>query len=118
MVHEREMVSRGGVETESIPRGNPNLVKPDVSKLNLDKIKQDLPKNRLHFDEDTQKWWEAFLNDGGSTATARPPTWILDALRPAKDQPPPQDTSKSDGHQAVCQLIEKEEREAEVSTFI
>ena len=43
---------------------------------------------------------------------------MLDALRPAKDQPPAQDASTSDGHQAVCQLIEKEEREVKVSTFM
>ena len=76
---------------ESVPRGKPNLVEPDLNKLNLGKIKQDLPKYCLHFDQETQEWWEAFINDGGSTATTQRPTWMLDALWPAKDQPPAQD---------------------------
>jgi len=76
----------------------------------LEKIKQDFPKYHLHFEEET--------NDGRSTATTRHPTWMLDAQRPATDQPPAQDASTSDAHQAICQLIEKEEKEVKISTFM
>lgn len=37
------------------PRGGPLVIEPNVDKINLEKLEQDLPKNNLHFDEATKE---------------------------------------------------------------
>jgi len=44
-----------------IPKGRAHLVKPQIERINLGKIQQDLPKHWLKFDDDTRSWWSSFI---------------------------------------------------------
>lgn len=39
------------------PRGGPLVIEPNVDKIDLEKLEQDLPEYNLHFDEATKEWW-------------------------------------------------------------
>ena len=76
----------GGIQLLTArPMGVPSLVNPDVSKLELDKIAQDLLKYDLNFDEETTKWWNTFIENNGLEGGEEAPLWILPLLR---SQPP------------------------------
>ena len=46
---------------DSLPSGVPKLLKPDPTNMCLDKLKTDLPKYALHYDKESQQWWEEFI---------------------------------------------------------
>ena len=80
----------------------------------LECIKNDLPKFRLHFDDNTRAWWEKFLRNNGRTTKANP-KWILPDLTQQREAPRPLKVSKSPDE--LFKLIEKEERDVEVIVF-
>ena len=67
-----------------LPSGIPELVKPNIEKIPLHKLRQDLPKLSAKFDPATENWWDTFLGDlenGKSKET----TWFLKSLKIAED---------------------------------
>jgi len=46
----------GIVLLQKKPRGKPKLVLPDMTKLNIPKLQQDISRYSLHFDPPTTKW--------------------------------------------------------------
>ena len=49
--------------------------------MNLEKVRADLNKFRLHFSNEDEKWWENFLQNSGHIDNAKP-TWVLPLLKP------------------------------------
>jgi len=78
----------------------------------LENIKNDLPRFRLHFDEDTRVWWENFLKRKGMTGKVNP-KWILPLLE-KQIEIPNRPLQVSDTTDELFQLIEREERDVEV----
>ena len=90
-------------------------MEPDLAKLDLEKLKQALPKYELHFDAETKKWWDTVI--GKKAALPHRRRWILPLLRPLRNAennderpapPPPQ------VQEALLKLVEREEMEVEV----
>ena len=92
------------------------LVENNTVNLNLECIKNDLPKFRLHFNNDTRAWWENFLKNNGRTAKVNP-KWILPLLAQQKETPNRQ-LKVNKRTNEVFQLIEREERDVEVIVFL
>ena len=63
------------------PKGVPKLIAQDKSNMKFAKMAQDLPKYHLHFDCDTIRWWERFIETEGLEESQ--PKWILYLLRPS-----------------------------------
>jgi len=61
---------------QKAPSGKPNVVVPDVAKLTIPKLKQDIPRYSLHFDPPTTKWWEDLIKNGGPVESENP-QWVL-----------------------------------------
>lgn len=78
----------GGIQLLTArPMGVPDLIDPDVSKLDLDKLALDLPKYALNFDEETTRWWNTFIKNNGKEEGDKAPNWILPLLRPQPPKP-------------------------------
>ena len=41
------------------------MVNSDLSKIDFQKLKQVLPKYKLHLDAESKKWWEALIENKG-----------------------------------------------------
>ncbi len=103
--------------TTGIPEGEPDLVRPNIANLELDKIKSDLPKFRLKFDQATNAWWNGFIRRQENRHDEA--EWKLSTLaeklqKPERVQP----TVYSAVDEELRKLIEKEEREVEVISFV
>jgi len=79
----------------------------------LENIKNDLPKFRLHFNQDTRVWWENFLKNNGRTGKVNP-KWILPLLV-KQTETPNRPVQVSDTTDELFRLIEREERDVEVN---
>lgn len=93
------------------PKGVPELIDQDKSHMNFAK---DLPKYRLHFDSDTTRWWERFIENEGPEESR--PKWILPLLE--AQQPPPLEAGVGCDpgiNEGLLSLVEREEREVEVT---
>lgn len=71
---------------QTIPSGVPNLVKPDLTKLDFPHLEQDIPKyfSAGVFHKDAMVWWESFLSNVASRYGNFPsvmPEWPLDTLK-------------------------------------
>ena len=97
------------------PKGVPKLIEPEKSKLNLEKLRQDIPKYHLHFDSETIKWWEEFLDSEGPVPSVGP-EWMLPKLRrqPVAQPAQLQTNPNQDVSESLTRLVEREEREVEV----
>ncbi|KAJ7354916.1 hypothetical protein OS493_029025 [Desmophyllum pertusum] len=104
----------GIIMTDEIPRGEPDLVPPNLAKIKLDKIKADLTKFCLKFDHSTNQWWSDFIKSQETRhdevewklSTLLPPTKPQKQVRPRND----------DGvEDELRKFFEKEEREVEVN---
>lgn len=96
------------------PKGVPELIDQDKSHMNFAKMAQDLPKYRLHFDSDTTRWWERFIENEGPEESR--PKWILPLLE--AQQPPPLEAGVGCDpgiNEGLLSLVEREEREVEVT---
>ena len=81
-------------------------------------MKADLPKYRLHFDQETMDWWMSFLDNDRQTEEAHP-RWILPLLLKAKkDEQPVKQPDVCQAEQELIKLIHKEEKEVEVTVDI
>ena len=102
---------------DGLPSGLPKLIQPDVSKLNIEKLKQDIPKYSLHFDLQTKKWWENFLDNEAHIVTPSP-NWILPMLNVQEENRPivhPVLTEEQKkATEQLAKLVQKEERQEEV----
>jgi len=87
----------------------------ETARLNLENIKNDLPKFRLHFDQDTRVWWKNFLKRKGMTGKVNP-KWILPLLE-KQIETPNRPLQVSDTTDELFRLIEREERDVEVIFF-
>lgn len=79
-------------------------------------MKNDLPKFRLHFDQETKEWWDKFLKNNGTTQKVHP-KWILPLLGKQKENPSRPLAQVSDTTDELFRLIEREERDVEVIVF-
>ena len=98
------------------PTGAPRLIDSNESTLSLEKLRQDIPKYHLHFDSETIKWWEEFLESEGPVPST-PPQWMLPKLKkqPVTQPKQPHETNpKQDISETLTRLVEKEEHEVEV----
>ena len=103
---------------QKTPSGKPNLVVPDVAKLNIPKLKQDIPRYSLHFDPPTTKWWEDFIKNGGPVQSENP-QWVLPSLRRQPENNAEEISAvTSDIQDTLLKLVEREEREVEVIALI
>ena len=68
-------------------------VKQDVSNLHLEKLKMDLPKDALHFNRQTQKWWEGNIQNRGQLLNITYRGWILLMLKSSTDLQTPKKPS-------------------------
>ena len=104
----------GIIMTDGIPRGEPDLVPPNLAKINLDKIKADLLKFRLKFNHSTNQWWSDFIQNQQTRHDEA--EWKLSTLLPPKPQKQVR-ARKDDGAETdeLRKLFEKEEREVEVN---
>ena len=105
----------GGLQLlTKLPKGAPMDITPAVEKMNLKKMEQDLPKYQLNFDEDTTRWWKAFIQNEGPVGQ---PKWILPCLN-ALPPPEPEASNFIGGiNDSLLALVEKEEQQVEVLTF-
>lgn len=63
--------------------GIPNLVKPELTKIDLSRLKQDFTTVLL-CSPDTNTWWQSFLDDFEENYTSLSdthPVWYLDRLK-------------------------------------
>ena len=102
-----------------VPSGDPSLSSPVIVNLNLERIKQDLPKFRLQFTNAEQKWWEDFIREqsdrDGKRRGKRPRVkWILPTLREDEIDERPDDEAV-ERYAALQQLLSKEQKEVKVS---
>lgn len=73
-------------------------MKPNREKWNIEKLKADLSKFRLHFMQEATEWWEAFLEDPSKLESAYP-EWLLPHLLKTRDEERPevsQDVSRAE----------------------
>jgi len=84
----------------------------ETAKLNLENIKNDLPKFRLHFSQNTRVWWENFLKNNGRTRKVNP-KWILPLLA-KQTKTPNRPLQVSNTTDELFRLIEREERDVKV----
>ena len=114
-----EWLPKEGIEiTKGIPGGEPDILQPNISNLNLEKIKADLHKFRLKFDHSTSKWWSDFIQQQARHDEAE---WLLTTLVPQQGEHPCPYTQQTSGvDNELRKLLEKEEKEVEVKyiTFI
>ena len=102
-----------------VPSGEPSLSSPVIANLNLERIKQDLPKFRLQFTNAEQKWWEDFIREqterGRKRRGKRPRgKWILPTLREDEINERTYDDAV-ERYAALQQLLSKVQKEVEVS---
>ena len=98
---------------ERIPSGQPSSIDPDLTKIDFQKLEQALPKFELHFDAETKRWWENFIEHKGVLPHIR--RWILPLLAPLsaqKDHRPAAPLPQV--QEALLKLVEREEMEVEV----
>ena len=73
-----------------MPRGVPNCVPPSDEKIDVKRLKDDIPKFFLSrsFEERHQKWWMDFLSDKEAVFKAPDPpaTWLLDDVVRIKER--------------------------------
>ena len=99
-----------------IPKGSALLVKPQIARINLGKIQQDLPKHWLKFDDDTRSWWSSFIGKPlqWENRNATNLKWNLDSSRPNKPGEPVSSTRvASSSHEELVRLFTKKQREVE-----
>ena len=101
-----------------VPSGDPSLSSPVIANLNLERIKQDLPKFRLQFTNAEQKWWEDFIREqsdrDGKRRGKRPRVkWILPTLREDEIDERPDDEAV-ERYAALQQLLSKEQKMGKV----
>ena len=51
---------------ERMPSGEPSSIDPDLMKIVFQKLEQAPPKFELHFDTETKRWWENFIEHKGA----------------------------------------------------
>ena len=97
---------------DGVPTGDPKILPPRIDNINLDRIEQDLPKFRLKFDGETEKWWADFIET--QRKGQRPNLlWKLPRLTPT--QTATHDSSQvTKSAEEIEGLFNKEQREVEV----
>jgi hypothetical protein len=74
--------------TCSVPSDVPDVVEPNMSKVDFPRLSQDAPKYYKSgvFHDDAKNWWESFIlnfeDTYGTTPSTNPP-WPLDILKTA-----------------------------------
>lgn len=70
---------------QELPNGTPNLVLPDLTKIDLPHLKRDITKYVVAgvFTAEAESWWKAFLDTFEDTFGTTPPTpmWYLQKLK-------------------------------------
>ena len=102
---------------ERMLSGQPSFTHPDLTKIHLQKLKQGLLKFKLHFNVETKKWWETFIECKGALPHRHIRMLHLLALLSAKKDERP----ASPLHQvqkALLKLVEREEMEVEVIMYL
>lgn len=84
--------------------------------MNLEKVKADLPKFRLHLNKETLDWWEVFFQNNGRIEDAKP-TWILPKLNKYREETNEEQPSSemTMAEAELVRIVEREEREVEVN---
>jgi len=110
-----EWLPEGGIQiTDGVPAGEPAILQPNISNLNLDRLKADLNKFRLKFDHSTSKWWTDFIKHQETRHDEA--EWLLTTLVPKRSkQPHPHHRQTPSGvDDELRKLLDKEEKEVEV----
>lgn len=84
--------------------------------MNLERLKADLNKFRLHFSNVDEKWWENFFQNSGHIDNAKP-TWVLPLLKPqpkVRNVDAQKTAEQSKAEEELMRLITRKEREVEV----
>ena len=99
--------------TDGVPVGESDILQQNISNLNLGRIKADLNKFRLKFDNSTSKWWNDFIQQ--QEARHHEAEWLLSTLVPQqKERPRPHPRQTAGVDDELTKLLEKEEMEVEV----
>ena len=98
---------------EKMPSGQPSVIDPDLTKIDFQKLKQALPNFEFHFDDETMKWWETFIErEGAPPHRRRGMLPLLAPLSAEKDERPA--SLPPQVQEALLKLVERKKMEVEV----
>lgn len=101
---------------EKMPSGQPSVIDPDLTKIDFQKLKQALPNFELHFDDETKKWWETFIErEGAPPHRHRGMLPLLAPLSAEKDERPA--SLLPQVQEALLKLVERKKMEVEITTI-
>ena len=98
---------------DKVPSGQPSVIDPDLTKIDFQKLKQALPNFEFHFDDETMKWWETFIErEGAPPHRRRGMLPLLAPLSAEKDERPA--SLPPQVQEALLKLVERKKMEVEV----
>jgi len=97
-------------------RGGPLLIEPNVDKIDVEKLEQELPRYSLHFDEATKAWWKNFISSKG--AEKETPNWMLSQLKPLSPVSKEIEEEPTDIPDGLVTLMNREERRDKVLNYL